>query len=216
MARTKRVMGNAHSARTRARMLESFGNGTSLTRWMSAVRATAKTPRAWVHGNIGDELCVPEPRAGEVGHSSAMDVNHLFTKRVIFSRHQEVTPTVTFQRLFRVTALGLSGFALMASTPAEPVAAQVAPPRGVVEGTGYRQFTLDDGSVGPVTFVVKGKKAAAIRLALGETIRHVLYAGLHGDRQCVQDHYSDPPGGQRDICGSRGRLPHSRRREYQR
>ncbi|MGO8823817.1 MAG: hypothetical protein ACLQU9_01090 [Acidimicrobiales bacterium] len=55
---------------------------------------------------------------------------------------------------------------LMATTLAEPVAAQVAPAGGVVEVTGYRQITLDDGSLGPVTVVVKGKRAAAIRSAL--------------------------------------------------
>jgi len=73
---------------------------------------------------------------------------------------------VTLQGLLRTAALGLSVFALMATTLAEPAAAQVAPAGGVVEVTGYRQLTLDDGSLGPVTVVVKGKRAAAIRSAL--------------------------------------------------
>jgi hypothetical protein len=54
----------------------------------------------------------------------------------------------------------------MTATVAESVAAQVAPRGGVVEVTGYRQVTLDAGSLGPWTVVVKGKKAAAIRAAL--------------------------------------------------
>lgn len=73
---------------------------------------------------------------------------------------------VAFQRVVRRASLGLSVLVLMATTLAEPVAAQVAPAGGVVEVTGYRQITLDDGSLGPVTVVVKGKRAAAIRSAL--------------------------------------------------
>jgi len=73
---------------------------------------------------------------------------------------------VAFQRVVRRASLGLSVLVLMATTLAEPVAAQVAPAGGVVEVTGYRQLTLDDGSLGPVTVVVKGKRAAAIRSAL--------------------------------------------------
>jgi hypothetical protein len=65
-----------------------------------------------------------------------------------------------------VAVLGLSVFALMATTLVEPVAAQVAPPGGVVEVTGYTRLTLDSGSLGPVTVVVRGKRAAAIRSAL--------------------------------------------------
>ena len=74
--------------------------------------------------------------------------------------------TVILQRFLRTAALGLSILTLMATTLAEPAAAQVAPAGGVVEVTGYRQLTLDDGSLGPVTVVVKGKRAAAIRSAL--------------------------------------------------
>jgi len=84
---------------------------------------------------------------------------------VIFSGHQAATPMVTFQRRLRVAALGLSVLALMVTTMVEPVAAQVAPPGGVVEVTGYTRLTLD-GSLGPVTVVVKGKRASAIRSAL--------------------------------------------------
>jgi hypothetical protein len=49
---------------------------------------------------------------------------------------------VTFQRRLRVAALGLSVLALMATTMVEPVAAQVAPPGGVVEVTGSRGSLL--------------------------------------------------------------------------
>lgn len=73
---------------------------------------------------------------------------------------------MTIQGLIRVAVLGLCVLALMATTLAEPVAAQVAPTGGVVEVTGYTQVTLDHGSLGPVTVVVKGKRAAAIRSAL--------------------------------------------------
>jgi hypothetical protein len=38
-------------------MLESFGDKTLLTRWMSAVPAAAKTPAALVDGSVVDELC---------------------------------------------------------------------------------------------------------------------------------------------------------------
>jgi hypothetical protein len=73
---------------------------------------------------------------------------------------------VAFLRVVRRAPLGLSVLVLIGTTLAEPVAAQVAPAVGVVEVTGYRQLTLDDGSLGPVTVVVKGKRAAAIRSAL--------------------------------------------------
>jgi hypothetical protein len=65
-----------------------------------------------------------------------------------------------------MAAFGLSVLALMATTMVEPVAAQVAPRGGIVEVTGYTRLTLDGGSLGPVTVVVKGKRAAAIRSAL--------------------------------------------------
>jgi len=64
-----------------------------------------------------------------------------------------------------VAAVGLCVLTLMATTLAESVAAQVAPPGGILEVTGYRQLTYG-GSLGPVTVIVKGKKAAAIRSAL--------------------------------------------------
>jgi len=55
----------------------------------------------------------------------------------------------------------------LATTLVEPVAAQGAPPPGgVLEVTGYRQLSLVAGSLGPVTVVVNGRKAAAIRSAL--------------------------------------------------
>lgn len=73
---------------------------------------------------------------------------------------------VSFQRLSLVAALGLSVLALLTTTLVEPVAAQVAPHGGVVEVTGYAKVTDDEGSVGPVTVVVTGKRAAAIRSAL--------------------------------------------------
>ncbi len=69
--------------------------------------------------------------------------------------------------LLRGAALVLSVLILMVTTLIEPVAAQVVPSGGVVEVTGYMRLTLDRGSLGPVTVVVKGKKAAAIRSALG-------------------------------------------------
>jgi hypothetical protein len=70
------------------------------------------------------------------------------------------------QRLSLVVALGLSVLALMTTTLVDSVAAQVAPRGGVVEVTGYRKVTDYEGSVGPVSVVVTGKKAAAIRSAL--------------------------------------------------
>lgn len=72
---------------------------------------------------------------------------------------------VTVQRFLRRASLGLSVLALMATTLAEPADAQVVPSGGVVHVTGYSQVT-DYGSFGPVTVVVKGKRAAAIRSAL--------------------------------------------------
>jgi len=89
----------------------------------------------------------------------------LITKRVIFSGHQGITPMVTFQRVLRRASLGLSVLALMATTLAEPAAAQVVPSGGVVDVTGFSHVT-PYGSFGPVTVVVKGKRAAAIRSAL--------------------------------------------------
>ena len=56
-------MGNAHSARMRARMLESFGNGTPLTRWISAVRATAKLPEHGCTETLLTNCAFPSPRA---------------------------------------------------------------------------------------------------------------------------------------------------------
>ena len=130
------------------------------------------------------------------GHPSAMEVNHLTAKRVIFSGRQEVRPIVTIQRLIRVVVLGLCVLALMATTLAEPVAAQVAAPTGgVVEVTGYTQVTLYDGSLGLVTVVVKGKRAAAIRSALAGLSAISSFAGLHGGRPCLQDQFSETPKG---------------------
>jgi hypothetical protein len=40
------------------------------------------------------------------GHPSAMEVNHLTAKRVIFSGRQEVRPIVTIQRLYVWLSLG--------------------------------------------------------------------------------------------------------------
>jgi len=97
---------------------------------------------------------------------SAMDVNLLITKRVIFSGHQEITPMVTVQHVIRRASLGLSVLALMTTTLADPANAQVVVPSGgVVDVTGYSQVA-PYGSLGPVIMVVKGKRAAAIRSAL--------------------------------------------------
>jgi hypothetical protein len=87
----------------------------------------------------------------------------LITKRVIVSVDQETVPVVK-RVLFR-TSSGLSVLAFMATTLAEPAAAQFVPSGGVVDVTGYSQVT-DYGSFGPVTVVVKGKRAAAIRSAV--------------------------------------------------
>jgi len=72
---------------------------------------------------------------------------------------------VTVPRVLRRAPVGLSVLALMATTLAEPAAAQVVPSGGVVDVTGYGQVT-PYGSFGPVTVVVKGESAAAIRSAL--------------------------------------------------
>ena len=107
--------------------------------------------------------CNPIP--ANRGHPSAMEVNNLIAERVYFR--------------------ALGGWADRDYSAAETCGcpwAVRARPHGdhngragrrpgrshwcVVEVTGYTQVTLDDGSLGPVTVVVKGKRAAAIRSAL--------------------------------------------------
>lgn len=58
-------------------------------------------------------------------------------------------------------ACGSQGMTATSTTVPKAVSAG-----GVVEVTGYRKLTLDDGSLGPVTVIVKGRSAEAIRSAI--------------------------------------------------
>jgi hypothetical protein len=67
--------------------------------------------------------------------------------------------------LLRRSAFVLSSASLLGIALVQPVAAQGSPSKGIVEVTGYQHLSYL-GSVGPVTVVVRGSKAAAIRSAL--------------------------------------------------
>jgi hypothetical protein len=72
---------------------------------------------------------------------------------------------VTFQQVLRRALLGLSVLTLTVLTAAESAAAKPVPSVGLVDVTGYGQVA-PYGSMRPVTVVVRGKRAAAIRSAL--------------------------------------------------
>jgi hypothetical protein len=67
--------------------------------------------------------------------------------------------------LLRRLVLVLSSAFLLGIALVQPVAAQGPPSEGIVEVTGYQHLSYL-GSVGPVTVVVGGRRAAAIRSAL--------------------------------------------------
>jgi hypothetical protein len=62
--------------------------------------------------------------------------------------------------------LGLSILGAWFAAVGGPTGANTVPRGGVIEVTGYGRLSLPDGSQGPVTVVVNGRRAAAIRAAL--------------------------------------------------